>query len=412
MELLNELPQDVNNYKLSDLLDSWDSGAWGEPSINPITATYVLRSTNFLNSGELNLKNQALLDIDARTYEKKRLYPNDILLERSGGGEKQPVGRVTIFRENGRFICGNFISCLRVKKDIVEPEYLLLRLLNVHWSGQTEKFQTATTGIRNLQMKDYLNQEFLVPNIKEQQQIAAKLKAQLAEVETARKALQAQQAEIKHLAETVLDSLFSHPNKEKIGTVAKVQSGYAFKSKDFQTQGVKLLRNTNILPNKIYWDDLACVPCESINYLPNYVINEGDVILSLDRPIISTGLKVARISKNDIPALLVQRVGRFLIDESKLDADYLYFFLNTSFFKGAISGHEQSLGVPHISPTQVENVEIPLPDTNEQKKIAAKALEIFKQIEIAKIAAKEAQNDIDSLPSRLLVQAFDTLSTP
>lgn len=246
------------------------------------------------------------------------------------------------------------------------------------------------------------------PSITIQRQIAAKLKAQLAEVETARKALQVQQADIKLFAATALDKLYSHPDKVKIGKVAKIQSGYAFKSKDFKTQGIKLLRNTNILPNRIYWDDMACLPSELITEYPNYVLNEGDVILSLDRPIISTGLKVARISNKDIPALLVQRVGRFLIDTNKLDPSYLYFFLNTSFFKDAISGHEQSLGVPHISPSQVENVDIPLPDVDEQKIIATKALEIFRQTNIAKIAAKEAQKDIDYLSSRLLAQAFDT----
>jgi type I restriction enzyme, S subunit len=247
-------------------------------------------------------------------------------------------------------------------------------------------------------------------NLADQRNIISKLKAQLAEVEIARKALEVQQADIKLFAATALDKLYSTPNKERIGNVAKVQSGYAFKSKDFISQGIKLLRNTNILPNKIYWDETAYLPSESFAQYSNYVINEGDVILSLDRPIISTGIKVARISDKDIPALLVQRVGRFLIDKNRIDPSYLYFFLNTSFFKDAISGHEQSLGVPHISPTQVESVEIPLPNINEQKKIAAKALEVFKQTEIAKIAAKESQKDIEYLSSRLLAQAFDPLS--
>jgi type I restriction enzyme, S subunit len=190
----------MKKFKLSDLLDSWDTGAWGEPTIDQTKAVSVLRSTNFLNSGELSLKNLALLDVPAGTYRNKQLFPTDILLERSGGGENQPVGRVVIFREQGRFICGNFISCLRVKKEIIDSKYLLLRLLYFHWSGQTEKFQTATTGIRNLQMKEYLNQELLIPNITNQYAIVSTLKAQLTEVEIARKALEYQQRDIVDLA--------------------------------------------------------------------------------------------------------------------------------------------------------------------------------------------------------------------
>lgn len=318
---------------------------------------------------------------------------------------RAPVGSTNL--ANDTCCIGRGLAAIRVSQEL-DRDYLwfFLRASEKYLIG---KGQGST--FESINASDLCLLEIPTQHINIQRQIAAKLKAQLAEVETSRKVLQAQQAEIKYLAETIFDSLFNYPNKEKIGNIAKIQSGYSFKSKDFINQGIRLLRNTNILPNKIYWDDMACVPSESITQYPNYVINEGDVILSLDRPIISTGLKVARISNNDLPALLVQRVGRFLLDENKIDESHLYFFLNTSFFKEAISGHEQSLGVPHISPSQVENVEIPLPGIDEQKKIAVKASEVFKQIEIAKIAAKEAQKDIDYLPSRLLAQAFAPLTT-
>jgi type I restriction enzyme S subunit len=316
---------------------------------------------------------------------------------------RAPIGHLAIagcelYTNQG---CKSFIPI----NNVLDSEFLYFllktRMLDIQALGSGATFlEVSKTALENFVIT-------FPENLTDQRKIAANLKAQFAEVETARKALQAQQADIKLFAATALDELYSHADKVKIGNVAKIQSGYAFKSKDFKTQGIKLLRNTNILPNRIYWDDMACLPSELITEYPNYVLNVGDVILSLDRPIISTGLKVARISNKDIPALLVQRVGRFLIDTNKLDPSYLYFFLNTSFFKDAISGHEQSLGVPHISPTQVESVDIPLPDVDEQKIIATKALEIFRQTNIAKIAAKEAQKDIDHLSSRLLAQAFE-----
>ncbi|MDI1232208.1 MAG: restriction endonuclease subunit S [Methylobacter sp.] len=231
--------------------------------------------------------------------------------------------------------------------NILDSEFLYFLLKH-----RMPDIQARGSGATFLEVSKTALENFVITfpeNLTVQCRIVTQLKAQLAEVETARKALAAQQADIKLLAATALDKLYSYSIKNKLGDVAKIQSGYAFKSKDFITQGIKLLRNTNILPNKIYWDDTAYLPSESFAHYPNYVIHEGDVILSLDRPIISTGIKVACISEKDIPALLVQRVGRFLIDKNRLDPSYLYFFLNTSFFKDAISGHEQSLGVPHIS---------------------------------------------------------------
>jgi type I restriction enzyme S subunit len=196
---------------LREVLESWDAGAWGEPADPEGSGVSVLRSTNFRSGGQLSFENQTILSIDERTYEKKKLNYGDILLERSGGGPLQPVGRVAGFWEvnnEKKFICGNFISRLVPKRRIIDSLYLLYTLNFWHLRGDTEKFQTATTGIRNLQMKQYLDHEIHVPSPPEQRQIAARLKAQLAEVETARQAAQVQIQEAEALRAAVYRDAF------------------------------------------------------------------------------------------------------------------------------------------------------------------------------------------------------------
>lgn len=136
------------------------------------------------------------------------------------------------------------------------------------------------------------------------------------------------------------------------------------------------------------------------------------MLISLDRPIIKTGIKVARVTTTDLPALLVQRVGRFRIDATRLNADYLYAVLHTEAFIEAISGHEQSLGVPHISPGQIEAIEIPLPTLAEQQRLAVILNNIAEATHEAQIAAELQLRDIELLPSRLLAAVFDTLPAP
>jgi type I restriction enzyme S subunit len=137
-----------------------------------------------------------------------------------------------------------------------------------------------------------------------------------------------------------------------------------------------------------------------------YELAVGDVLISLDRPIISGGIKVARVSDDDLPALLLQRVGRFLLDTNKIDAGYLYFFLQTDRFITEIAGHEQSLGVPHISPTQVEAINIPLPAVSAQKQLAKNLLEIADAWSAASIALQQKLSELAVLPQRILAQAF------
>lgn len=244
--------------------------------------------------------------------------------------------------------------------------------------------------------------------IGQQRQIAIRLKAQLAEVEKARKAAQAQWDEVQRLQSKALEAVFAGTeNWQALGSVARVQSGYAFKSESFKRSGTRLLRNANILPGKVYWDDAVYLSDDDAQCHPSYVLHEGDVLISLDRPLISSGIKVARVQPSDLPALLLQRVGRFVLDPEKLDAGYLYGYLQTERFIGQISGHEQSLGVPHISPGQVEAAVIPLPDLMTQKEMAKRLTQITEAWSDAVLALKNQLDDLKVLPQRLLAQAFN-----
>lgn len=195
----------------------------------------------------------------------------------------------------------------------------------------------------------------------------------------------------------------------RIGDIAKVQSGFAFKSSEFKPDGVKLLRNTNILPQRIYWDDLACLDAHQYERYPGYQLRPGDILLSLDRPIISTGIKVAQVGDRDVPSLLVQRVGRLCLDASQVDADYLYSFLRSPRFVCEVSGHEQSLGVPHVSPSQVEAVELPLPELTQQQRIAARLKVQLTEVETARQAAQAQADDIALLRRRVLAEVFSAV---
>ncbi len=100
------------------------------------------------------------------------------------------------------------------------------------------------------------------------------------------------------------------PSKH-IGEFAKVQSGYAFKSDWFVNAGIRLLRNANVFQNRIEWDDVVCLPEAERERDGAFELAVNDIVLTLDRPIVSNGLKVARLSEQDVPSLLLQRVGRF-----------------------------------------------------------------------------------------------------
>jgi len=123
----------------------------------PFIEAGVIRNTNFSPSGKIDYSNIAYLDVEAKQLSKRRLEPGDIILERSGGGPKQPVGRVVYFdREEGVFSFSNFTSAIRVKdKNKFDPRFVFYGLMELYQSGQTEDIQRRTTGIRNLDFSAY-----------------------------------------------------------------------------------------------------------------------------------------------------------------------------------------------------------------------------------------------------------------
>ena len=210
------------------------------------------------------------------------------------------------------------------------------------------EIQALGSGATFAEVSKSVLENFEIPfpeDLDDQRQVVARLKGQLVEVKTARQAAQVQWEDAQTLKSKALEAVFGGIGDWKpIGSVAKLQSGYAFKSDSFKRVGIRLLRNANILPGKVYWDDTVFLSEEDAQNYPGYVLSEGDVLISLDRPIISGGIKVARVRESDLPALLLQRVGRFILDTEQLDADYLYAYLQTGSFIAEVSGHEQSLG--------------------------------------------------------------------
>ncbi len=294
-----------------------------------------LRNTN-VQWDRFDLSDLAQMDFSQTERKKFELRFGDLLV--CEGGEP---GRCAVWRgELAHCYYQKALHRVRPHEGKADAEFLGLWLRHQAITGAFED-QNAKTTIAHLPQVRL--EQLLIPDIgiAEQRQIAARLKAQMGEVETARQAARVQVRDADLLCTTLIDAAFGGCDQwQPIGAVAKVQSGYAFKSEDFSTSGIRLLRNTNILPGKVYWDYAVFIDERESWRYPSYALELGDILISLDRPLISIGIKVARVSAIDLPALLLQRVGRFLLEPGLIDHDFLYAFLQSSYFIQAISGHD------------------------------------------------------------------------
>jgi type I restriction enzyme, S subunit len=166
------------------------------------------------------------------------------------------------------------------------------------------------------------------------------------------------------------------PAPVELRQLAKLQNGYAFKSEWFVSSGTRLLRNANVGHGRIRWDDAVYLSRARTEEFERFELVEGDIVLSLDRPFITTGVKVAQVTASDLPCLLLQRVGRFVFDRACLDPRYLYLWVCSPHFVKQIDPG-RSNGVPHVSSKEVESAAICVPPLPEQHRIVAKVEELM-----------------------------------
>jgi type I restriction enzyme S subunit len=184
-----------------------------------------------------------------------------------------------------------------------------------------------------------------------------------------------------------------------------VQGGYGFKSEWFQGEGVRLLRNQNVYHGSLDWRDAVHLLPSRRGEFAQFELAEGDIVISMDRPLIKSGLKAARVSKGDLPCLLLQRVGRFLCDD-QLEKDYLLNFLFSQSFTPHISGDGRSCAVPHISAKQIEAISIPLPSRREQRAIVGRLDALRAKLDELQRLQREVESDLASFTPALLAKAF------
>ena len=150
------------------------SGEWGQEDTDG-TGVKVLRTTNFTDSGFIDYTEVVSRSIELKKVEAKALRDGDVLIEKSGGSDTKPVGRVVFYQETSEnFLFNNFTALLRPNTPKLNSRFLFTFLFVTYWNGGTKLYENKTTGIHNLKLADYLDNTMIpIPPIEDQEVFAA-----------------------------------------------------------------------------------------------------------------------------------------------------------------------------------------------------------------------------------------------
>ncbi|MCJ8322926.1 MAG: restriction endonuclease subunit S [Rhizobiales bacterium] len=178
----------------------------------------------------------------------------------------------------------------------------------------------------------------------------------------------------------------------KLSCVSEVLNGYAFKSKYFSKEenGFPLIRIRDVVSGKTktFYEG----PIEE-----NYVINSNDLLVGMDGDFNSAYWKGKK-------ALLNQRVAKITPNENFYDKRFLGYTLPG--YLAAINAHTSSVTVKHLSSKTINDILLPLPAQNEQKRIVDKVDALFARSGKAKEALDTIPALLDQYRQSILAAAF------
>ena len=158
----------------------------------------------------------------------------------------------------------------------------------------------------------------------------------------------------------------------EIREVVEVVSGPAFKSARFtdDPSDVPLIKGENIAQGYIAWEKSRYWPTGEAEEYERFGLVAGDIVLAMDRPWVTAGLKWAPLKPHDPLSLLVQRVAR-LRAKRGLRQDFLTYVIGSGTFSNYVRNIMGGTSVPHISGSQIKAFEFRLPEEKEQAAIAS-----------------------------------------
>lgn len=183
-----------------------------------------------------------------------------------------------------------------------------------------------------------------------------------------------------------------------LGRLAKLRSGFPFKSADWTESGFPVIKIANVKAGRIVPEGCAFVSAHTAQAAAEWWTQEGDVLIAM------TGYvgEVARVRKRE-RFLINQRVGRFEIaPASPVLAHFLFYALQHPEVRSELETIARGSAQPNLSAKDAERIEIPVPEKAEQLKIVELLAALDDRIDLL----RQTNSSLESIAQALFKSWF------
>lgn len=389
---LGRIPAHWGVDRLKASITSCKNGIWGEEPSGEGDDIDCVRVADF---------DRVRLVVDGAVPTRRRvtaaeragriLKRGDLLLEKSGGGEKQPVGQVVLYDRDELAICSNFVAKVALADGMI-PRFWMYQHAAAYSCGVNVGAIKQTSGIQNLDQSQYFDERGVFPPRDEQIAIAsfldretAKIDALIAEQEKLLALLaEKRQATISHAVNHGLGTnvqmrpsgsrwighMPAHwtlvPLKEITDATRPIMYGIVLPGPDVGGGGVPILKGGNVRPSRMKLGEMARTTPEIEAPYARARLRAGDLVYSIrgsigDCEIVPEELAGANIT---------QDVARVAVGE-KHCAEWVRWALLSAPIREELASGSLGAAIRGVNIFDLKRVRLPTPPRGEQEAIAA-----------------------------------------
>ena len=364
----HDAPAHWHSIALKQTVTACVNGTWGqEPHGGPDDLICVRVADFDRQRFSVDLSNPTLRFVPPRYRRGRMLAPEDLLIEKSGGGDGQPVGTVVLYQGGPAAVCSNFIARMPVAPGF-DPRYLCYLHAALYRMGVNRRSIVQTTGIQNLDSKSYLKEVVRIPECAEQRRIAASLDGRTAPldrlVSIKRRLLglllERREGLITHTMTT--DGARCGMTRFKFIRSGALLYGANEPAASRAADGPRYIRITDL-------NEDGSLRADTWHSLPEpmaepYLLQDGDLLLARSGATVG---KAFLYRKEWGRACFAGYLVRLRPDRRKILPGYLYHFTQSRPYRDQVRLHTVQSTIANVSAERYGNFALPLPPLEEQQ---------------------------------------------
>jgi len=424
VEWLGEVPQNWSVHSLKRTVDGCVNGLWGdEPDGENDIA--VIRVADFERSfSTVGLDKLTYRSITHKERQSRLIKSGDLLIEKSGGGEKTLVGCVVLFTHEFDAITSNFVARMRPLSKF-DSQFLCYAFGNLYHGRVNYPSVKQVTGIQNLDAESYLQERFCFPSRVEQSQIARFLDLETARIDAL---IEEQQRLIELLKEKRRAVIFHAVTKSLDPTVLMKDSGvewlgevpehwdvvptnYRYEIQLGRMLNEQRAQGDHLKPYlrvfDVQWNAINTTDLPLMDFPPEvqsmYRLKNGDLMVN------EGGSYVGRsaIWRGDLDECYYQKaLHRLRPRDVKRDtAEFFLHVMEMATQQGVFVAGGNQTTIDHLTAEQLRQYRFAFPPLQEQLQIAEKITEVVSKIQNTTSEAEELISYLKERRSALISAA-------